>query len=89
MHVHSAQEEVTFTALLHKLEKGTGRKSKKAPTHATKGMQIIARLEVISAVGQNSVCLEKYSDYPQMVSILEAILYELLLINTSGTVHVT
>jgi peptide chain release factor subunit 3 len=71
MHVHSAQEEVTFTALLHKLEKGTGRKSKKPPTHATKGMQIIARLEVISAVGQNSVCLEKYSDYPQMVSIAE------------------
>jgi peptide chain release factor subunit 3 len=31
LHVHAAQEEVTITALLHKLEKGTGRRSKKAP----------------------------------------------------------
>lgn len=28
LHVHAAQEEVTISALLHKLEKGTGRKSK-------------------------------------------------------------
>lgn len=31
LHVHSAIEEVQFDALLHKLEKGTGRKSKKPP----------------------------------------------------------
>jgi peptide chain release factor subunit 3 len=36
MHVHTAQVEVTFSALLHKLEKGTGRKSKKPPGFATK-----------------------------------------------------
>jgi len=64
LHVHSATEEVTFAALLHKLEKGTGRKSKKAPGFATKGMSIIARLEVTSGAG--SVCVERFEDYPQM-----------------------
>ena len=46
MHIHSATEEVTFAALLHKLEKGTNRKSKKPPGFATKGMSIIARLNI-------------------------------------------
>ncbi|KAK5279684.1 translation termination factor GTPase eRF3 [Cryomyces antarcticus] len=64
MHVHSATEEVTFSALLHKLEKGTGRKSKKAPGFATKGMSIIARLEVTGGAG--SVCVERFEDYPQL-----------------------
>ena len=64
LHVHSATEEVTFAALLHKLEKGTGRKSKKAPGFATKGMSIIARLEVQGGAG--SVCVERFEDYPQL-----------------------
>ncbi|KAF1981528.1 hypothetical protein K402DRAFT_342144 [Aulographum hederae CBS 113979] len=64
MHVHSATEEVTFTALLHKLEKGTGRKSKKPPGFATKGMSIIARLQITGASG--SVCIERFEDYPQL-----------------------
>ena len=57
LHVHSAIEEVTFAALLHKLEKGTGRKSKKAPAFGKQGMSIIARLEVIGGAGR--VCVEK------------------------------
>lgn len=64
LHVHSAIEEVTFAALLHKLEKGTGRKSKKPPPFGKQGQSIIARLEVIGGAG--SVCVEKYEDYPQM-----------------------
>ncbi|KAF2405264.1 hypothetical protein EJ06DRAFT_485903 [Trichodelitschia bisporula] len=64
MHVHGATEEVTFAALLHKLEKGTGRKSKKPPGFATKGMSIIARLEVIS--GGGAICVERFEDYPQL-----------------------
>ncbi|KAF1999241.1 hypothetical protein P154DRAFT_523454 [Amniculicola lignicola CBS 123094] len=64
LHVHAAQEEVTFTHLLHKLEKGTGRKSKKAPGFATKGMSIIARLEVTGAAG--AICVERFEDYPQL-----------------------
>ncbi|MCJ1291238.1 translation termination factor GTPase eRF3 [Xylographa carneopallida] len=64
LHVHSAIEEVTFDALLHKLEKGTGRKSKKPPPFAAKGQSIIARLKVIGGAG--AVCVERFEDYAQM-----------------------
>ncbi|KAH8601182.1 P-loop containing nucleoside triphosphate hydrolase protein [Bisporella sp. PMI_857] len=64
MHVHSAIEEVSFGALLHKLQKGTNRKSKLPPSHAKKGDNIIARMDVIGGAG--SVCVEKFEDYPQL-----------------------
>jgi len=64
LHVHSAIEEVTFAALLHKLQKGTNRKSKLPPSHAKKGDSIIARLEVTGGAG--SVCVEAYDDAPQL-----------------------
>lgn len=64
LHVHSAIEEVTFAALLHKLQKGTGRRSKMPPSHAKKGDSIIARLQVIGGAG--SVCVERFEDYAQM-----------------------
>ncbi|MCJ1256262.1 translation termination factor GTPase eRF3 [Lignoscripta atroalba] len=64
LHVHSAIEEVTFAALLHRLEKGTGRKYRKPPAFATKGQSIIARLEVIGGAG--AVCVERFEDYAQM-----------------------
>ncbi|POS84169.1 elongation factor Tu GTP binding domain-containing protein, partial [Erysiphe pulchra] len=64
LHVHSAIEEVTFAALLHTLQKGTGRKSKKAPTHAKKGDSIIAQIEVIGGAG--TVCVERFEDYQQL-----------------------
>ncbi|KAI9767384.1 MAG: translation termination factor GTPase eRF3 [Geoglossum umbratile] len=64
LHVHSAIEEVTFAALLHKLEKGTGRKSKKPPPFAAKGQSIIAKLEVTGGAG--AVCVERFEDYPQL-----------------------
>ncbi|KAI0173559.1 hypothetical protein GGR52DRAFT_543506 [Hypoxylon sp. FL1284] len=64
LHVHSAVEEVTFAALMHKLQKGTGRKSKVPPTHAKRGDSIIARMQVIGGAG--SVCIERFEDYPQM-----------------------
>ncbi|KAI5300510.1 hypothetical protein KEM56_002386 [Ascosphaera pollenicola] len=64
LHVHSAIEEVTFSALLHKLQKETGRRSKKPPPFAKKGDTIIARLEVTGAAG--AVCVEKYEDYNQL-----------------------
>ena len=64
LHVHAAIEEVTFAALLHKLQKGTNRKSKNPPSHAKRGDSIIARLEVIGGAG--SVCVERFEDYPQM-----------------------
>ncbi|CAL5868332.1 uncharacterized protein PFLUO_LOCUS2557 [Penicillium psychrofluorescens] len=64
LHVHSAIEEVTFAALLHKLEPGTGRKSKRPPPFASRGQTIIARLEVTSTAG--AVCVEKFEDYQQL-----------------------
>ncbi|KAK3332103.1 eukaryotic peptide chain release factor GTP-binding subunit [Cercophora scortea] len=64
LHVHAAIEEVTFAALLHKLQKGTNRKSKMPPSHAKKGDSIIARMEIIGGAG--SVCVERFEDYPQM-----------------------
>ncbi|RVD89601.1 uncharacterized protein DFL_000603 [Arthrobotrys flagrans] len=63
MHVHAAIEEVKFEALLHSLEKGTGRKSRKPPNFAKKGQGIIARLETVSG---NPFCIERFEDYAQM-----------------------
>ncbi|RDW78534.1 translation termination factor GTPase eRF3 [Aspergillus mulundensis] len=64
MHVHSAVEEITVAALLHKLEPGTGRRSKRPPPFASKGQTIIARIEITSAAG--AVCVERFEDYNQM-----------------------
>ncbi|KAI1129896.1 P-loop containing nucleoside triphosphate hydrolase protein [Nemania abortiva] len=64
LHVHAAIEEVTFAALLHKLQKGTNRKSKLPPTHAKRGDSIIARMEIIGGAG--SVCVETFEDAPQL-----------------------
>ncbi|KAK4158364.1 P-loop containing nucleoside triphosphate hydrolase protein [Chaetomidium leptoderma] len=64
LHVHAAIEEVTFSELLHKLQKGTNRKSKVAPSHAKRGDSIIAILQVTGGAG--SVCVERFEDYPQM-----------------------
>ena len=55
---------MTFGALLHKLQKGTNRKSKVPPSHAKRGESIIARMEVTGGAG--SVCVERFEDYPQM-----------------------
>ncbi|KAI1326712.1 hypothetical protein F5Y16DRAFT_373795 [Xylariaceae sp. FL0255] len=64
LHVHAAIEEVTFGALLHKLQKGTNRKSKVPPTHARRGDSIIARMEIIGGAG--SVCVETFENAPQL-----------------------
>uniref|UniRef100_A0A060T886 Eukaryotic peptide chain release factor GTP-binding subunit n=1 Tax=Blastobotrys adeninivorans TaxID=409370 RepID=A0A060T886_BLAAD len=61
MHVHTAIEEVALTELLHKLEKGTNRKSKKPPAFAKRGMKVIAVFETA-----NPVCIEPFSKYPQL-----------------------
>jgi peptide chain release factor subunit 3 len=83
IHVHSATEEVTFSALLHKLEKGTGRKSKKAPGFAVKGQSIIARLEVISAAG--IICVERFEDCTYALVCAESTLTENR--SADGTIH--
>lgn len=40
MHVHTASEEVQLVALLHYFDKKTGRKSKKPPQFAKRGLSI-------------------------------------------------
>ncbi|KAK6427636.1 translation termination factor GTPase eRF3 [Oleoguttula sp. CCFEE 5521] len=65
LHIHSATEEITFSALLHKLEPKTNRRSKKPPPFAKQGMNIIARLKIIGGSAQQ-VCVEKFEDYPQL-----------------------
>ncbi len=60
MHVHTAIEEVVITRLLHKIEKGSNRVSKKAPPFAKKGMKVIVEIEV-----ENPVCVETFSNYQQ------------------------
>ncbi|KAL1755281.1 P-loop containing nucleoside triphosphate hydrolase protein [Schizophyllum commune] len=61
MHVHTLSEEVTLAALLHYFDKATGRKSKKPPQFAKKGQKIVALIETTAPV-----CVEKFSDYPQL-----------------------
>lgn len=61
MHVHTLSEEVNLLELLHYLDKKTGKRSKKPPQFAKKGMQIIAKVETTAPI-----CLETYKDYPQL-----------------------
>ncbi|BGP51203.1 translation termination factor GTPase eRF3 [Rhodotorula kratochvilovae] len=60
-HVHTASEEVTLAALLHYFDKKTGRKSRRPPQFAKKGMKIIALVEAA-----NTICVERFSDHPQL-----------------------
>ena len=48
-------------ALLHVLEKKTGKRSKKAPQFVKKGQKVIARLET-----QGPICVETFEDYAQL-----------------------
>ncbi|PVG00765.1 hypothetical protein CPB86DRAFT_840866 [Serendipita vermifera] len=61
LHVHTLSEEITLLELLHYLDKKTGKRSKKPPQFAKKGMQVIAKIETTAPV-----CLETYKDYPQL-----------------------
>lgn len=70
--MHSAIEEVQFESLLHKLQKGTGRKSKKPPAWASKGDSIIARLKITGGAGR--VCVERFEDYNQLGRFVSPVL---------------
>ncbi|KAI0092052.1 eukaryotic polypeptide chain release factor 3 [Irpex rosettiformis] len=61
MHCHTMGEEVTLVALLHYFDKATGRKSKRPPQFAKRGQKIVALIETTQPV-----CVEKFSDYPQL-----------------------
>ena len=61
MHAHSLNEEVSLAALLHYYDKKTGKKSRRGPPFAKKGMKIIALIETTAPV-----CLERFKDYAQL-----------------------
>jgi len=61
MHAHSLNEEVNLVELLHYYDKKTGKKSRKGPQFAKKGMKIIALIETTAPV-----CLERFKDYQQL-----------------------
>ncbi|CAJ0641017.1 11958_t:CDS:2 [Entrophospora sp. SA101] len=71
LHIHSCVEEVSISvknqlyiyksSLLHLIDKKTGRKSKRPPQFVKKGQKVIAKLET-----QGPICLEAFSDYPQL-----------------------
>ncbi|KAG0271578.1 translation termination factor GTPase eRF3 [Linnemannia exigua] len=61
LHIHTAIEEVTLTAMLHLIDKKTGRKSKRPPQFLKKGQQGIVMIETAGPL-----CVETFADSPQM-----------------------
>ncbi|WFD41570.1 translation termination factor GTPase eRF3 [Malassezia psittaci] len=61
MHAHAMSEEVSLVELLHYYDKKTGKKSRRGPQFAKKGMKIIALIQT-----NEPVCLERFKDYPQL-----------------------
>ncbi|KAI8140639.1 P-loop containing nucleoside triphosphate hydrolase protein [Fennellomyces sp. T-0311] len=61
MHVHSAVEEITISALLHLIDKKSGRKSKRPPQFVKQGQKVIARIETAGPI-----CIETFEEYPQL-----------------------
>ncbi|KAF0454403.1 P-loop containing nucleoside triphosphate hydrolase protein [Gigaspora margarita] len=61
LHIHSCVEEVSIAALLHLIDKKTGKKSKRPPQYVKKGQKVIARLET-----QGPICVEVFEEYQQL-----------------------
>lgn len=61
MHVHTLAEECTLASLLHYYDKKTGKKSRRPPQYAKKGMKVIAVLETSAPI-----CVETFKDHPQL-----------------------
>ncbi|KAE8259722.1 hypothetical protein A4X13_0g830 [Tilletia indica] len=61
MHIHTLSEEIVLPALLHYYDKKTGKKSRKPPQFAKKGMKIVALIETAQPI-----CVERYVDNPQL-----------------------
>ncbi|KAI9248619.1 P-loop containing nucleoside triphosphate hydrolase protein, partial [Sporodiniella umbellata] len=61
LHVHAAAEEITLNALLHLIDKKTGKRSKRPPQFIKQGQKAIVRIE---AAG--SICVEPFAKLPQL-----------------------
>ncbi|KAJ3102983.1 translation termination factor GTPase eRF3 [Phlyctochytrium bullatum] len=60
-HAHTNTDEVTLAALLHKIDKKTGKRTKNPPQFIRQGESCIARIETSAPI-----CLEKFDEYPQL-----------------------
>lgn len=61
LHIHNAIEEITLSAMIHLIDKKTGRKSKKPPQFLKKGQQGIVMIETAGPL-----CVETFTDSPRM-----------------------
>ncbi|KAJ3109641.1 translation termination factor GTPase eRF3 [Phlyctochytrium planicorne] len=60
-HAHTNTDEVVLTALLHKIDKKTGKRTKNPPQFVRQGDSLIARIETSAPI-----CLERFDEYPQL-----------------------
>ncbi|KAG0044082.1 translation termination factor GTPase eRF3 [Gryganskiella cystojenkinii] len=61
LHIHNAIEEITLSAMLHLIDKKTGRKTKRPPQFLKKGQQGIVMIETAGPL-----CVETFADAPRM-----------------------
>ncbi|KAF9578558.1 translation termination factor GTPase eRF3 [Lunasporangiospora selenospora] len=57
LHIHNAIEEITLSAMIHLIDKKTGRKSKRPPQFLKKGQQGIVMIET-----SGPLCVETFAD---------------------------
>lgn len=61
LHAHAAAEEITLSALLHLIDKKTGKKTKRPPQFVKQGQKVIARIET-----SGPICIEPFHKVPQL-----------------------
>ncbi|KAK4517854.1 uncharacterized protein ATC70_001202 [Mucor velutinosus] len=61
LHIHAAAEEVQISALLHLIDKKTGKKTRKPPQFVKQGQKAIARI-----VTSGPICIETFEKLPQL-----------------------
>lgn len=61
MHLHHAVEDITLAALLHSIDKKTGKRTVKPPRFLTAGSMCIARIET-----PHPICIDTFKSTPQM-----------------------
>lgn len=61
MHLHHAVEDITIAALLHSIDKKTGKRTVKPPRFLTSGSACIARIETL-----HPICIDTFKNTPQM-----------------------
>ncbi|KAF9965148.1 translation termination factor GTPase eRF3 [Mortierella alpina] len=61
LHIHNAIEEISLSAMMHLIDKKTGRKSKRPPQFLKKGQQGIVMIET-----SGPICVETFADAPKL-----------------------